>query len=463
MNTPQSLMEVTGALSDRAREVRFTFGDDTVLVAVQHMLTQTVDLFRALGQVGLKPSNIFALGKIYSNNATVISAIRDLGVTVLENTVPDPGRFDESFKHDIKRLWNAVAQNLELRRIKRIIVLDEGGNCVTHTPPELLRKYLFAGVEQTSRGIFIFEETPPPFAVFSWARAAVKLEIGGHLFSHCLIDRLRNDFLGGRSLRGLEIGIAGLGSIGRGLANIALREGSRVFFYDPASHCSIPRYLQDGLTRVDSLQELMLRCDYLLGASGRNPFEGSWPLAHRPGIKLISASGGDHEFGPIIRDLARSASFKVAADTWDISSEDGPSGSIHIAFMGFPYNFVSRAEAAVPTRVVQLETSGLLAGLMQARTYLRLIEEGHERSAGIHRISPEAQRFVFETWLSAMEDHGIDVRRIYGYDPALLEATKRANWFADHSDPGSRQGFGSISWLEGLMSRMVDQHLQVAR
>jgi len=456
-------MEVTGAFSERARGARFTFGDDTVLVAVQHMLAQTIDLFRTLIGMGLDPANIFALGKIYSNNATVTSAIRDFGVTILENTVPQPGRFDESFEQDIKRLWTVVTQGLEVRHIKRIIVLDEGGVCVTNTPPELLRKYLFAGVEQTSRGIFIFEENPPPFAVFSWARAAVKLQIGGHLFSHCLIDRLRNDFLAGKSLRGLDIGIAGLGSIGRGLAKLALREGSRVFFYDPAAQCSVPLCLQDRLTRVESLQELMLRCDYLLGASGRNPFAGSWPLAHRPGIRLISASGGDHEFGPIIRDLKRRATFKVAADTWDISSDDGPSGPIHIAFMGFPYNFVSRAEAAVPTRIVQLETGGLLAGLIQARTYLTLVEQGYERSAGLHRISPEAQRFAFDTWLSAMQNHGIDVREIYGYDPALFEATKNASWFADHSEPRSRHGDGSISRLEALMGRLVDPHFRAAR
>ena len=59
----QSLMEVTGALSRCARNAGFSFGADTVLVAVQHMLYQTVDLFRTLGEVGLKPENIFALGK----------------------------------------------------------------------------------------------------------------------------------------------------------------------------------------------------------------------------------------------------------------------------------------------------------------------------------------------------------------------------------------------------------------
>jgi hypothetical protein len=105
----------------------------------------------------------------------------------------------------------------------------------------------------------------------------------------------------------------------------------------------------------------------------------------------------------------------------------------------------------------------LLAGLIQARTYLTLVEQGYERNAGIHRISPEAQRFVFETWLSAMKDHGIDVREIYGYDPAVLEAAKRDSWFADHSEPCFRRHNGSISRLEAFMSRMMDHYLQVAR
>jgi hypothetical protein len=135
---------------------------------------------------------------------------------------------------------------------------------------------------------------------------------------------------------------------------------------------------------------------------------------------------------------------------------------MRIAYLGFPYNFVSRAEAAVPTRIVQLETGGLLAGLIQARTYLTLVEAGRERNAGIHRISPEAQRFACETWLRTMEDQGIDVREIYGYDPALLADTKRTSWFAEHSEPGSRHGIGSISLLEQLMGQMVDHGVEAA-
>lgn len=459
----QMLMEVTGALSGCARRAGFTFGNDTALVTVQHMLYQTVDLFRALGEVGLKPENIFGLGKVYSNSVPVITAIRNMGATVVESSFPQPGHFEDAFKTDIDRLWKTVAKNLVQRPIRRIIVLDDGGRCVINIPRDLLSRYPVAGVEQTSRGMFVFEEDPPPFAVFSWARSALKLQIGGHLFSHRLIDRLEAEFLRGKPLNGADIGIIGLGSIGRSLADIASRQGNNVVFYDPATDLNVPEYLRDRITRLDSLEALMMRSEYVFGSSGRNPFKDRWPMAHRPGIKLFSGSGGDQEFGPIIRYLQQRPGFKVDGDTWDITSEAGPSGPIRIAFLGFPYNFVSRAEAAVPTPIVQLETAGLLAGLIQARGYLELVEQGYEQDTRIHRISPDAQTFIYELWRWAMKNRAINILELYGYDLALLAAIHRTDWIAANTEPLGLADKGAEDPVEQPIKAILDECCQPAR
>ena len=461
--TQQSLMEVTGALSTCARSAGFDFGADTALVTVQHMLNQTVDLFRTAGYIGLRPENIFALGKIYSNSVPVMNALRNMGVTMIESTVPMPGEFDEAFERDVTRLWKTVVEKLARRRIKRIIVLDDGGRCVINIPRELLSRYAVVGVEQTSMGMFLFEEHPPPFPVFSWARSAVKLQIGGHLFSHCLLDRVQAQFLRGRTLRGADIGIIGLGSIGRSLADIASRQGNRITFYDPAPGLAVPSYLHGRINRVGSLEELMLRSEYVFGSSGRNPFKNRWPIAHRPDIKFFSGSAGDQEFGPIIRFLRQRRDFKVARDSWDITSKVGPSGSIRVAFLGFPYNFVSRAEMAVPTSIVQLETAGLLAGLIQARSHLQLLEEGNAADTGIHRISPDAQRFIYDTWRWAMKSRGIDIGSIYGYDPTLLAAIEHNDWFVDNTEPRSPMNGASNGRAEEMMRSILDAYYQPAR
>ena len=430
-------LEVTQALLNAAKAAGFRFGDHTALVSVQHMLNQTIDLFQTVGAMGLKLENIFALGKVYSNNAQVIETLGTMGITVVESVMPPPGEFHQYFEQDTTRLWQVAAEEFARRRIKRVLVLDDGGVCITRVPPEVLQRYPLCGVEQTSLGMFLFEEKPPAFPVMTWARSAVKLEIGGPIFSQCFIDRFNTEFLHHRTLTREQVGIIGMGSIGKALANLVTRQGNKVLYYDP--NAELPLSQTNRLTRLDSLEELMVRCDYVVGCSGRNPFLNKWPLKYKPGIKLLSASGGDQEFGPIINDLKQRSDLTITPETWDLNFADGPYGPIQIAYGGYPYNFMSRAVEAVPTRIVQLETGGLLAALIQARIFLHFCETQQLASDGIHRISPKAQRFVFERWLQAMRKHNVDIVDLFGYDSAMLDAAKRDEWFAEKSEPNTSQ------------------------
>ena len=211
-------------------------------------------------------------------------------------------------------------------------------------------------------------------------------------------------------------------------------------------------------TQIDSLEELMLRCDYVIGCSGRQPFARRWPLNHRPGIKLLSASGGDQEFRAIIRDLKVKPGFSVNPATWDITSAHGPSGPIHIAYSGYPYNFVSRSLEAVPTRIVQLETGGLLAALVQARLCMELVESGKTKNSGLQRVSPQAQCFVYERWLSAMQEYRINISELFAYDAAMLRAAQHEQWFAQNSEPSaSRQNQVEAMMIRFLRGRLVNK------
>jgi len=427
------------------------------MVAVQHMLLQTVDLFQTIGAMGLNLKNIFALGKVYSNSPPVIQKLRDMGVTVIDSTTPEPGEFRSYFQRDVERLWQVVAETLRHRNIKRILVLDDGGICITSVPPELLQRYTLCGVEQTSVGMFLFEETPPPFAVMSWARAAVKLEIGGPIFSRCFIDCLHTKFLHGRTLQGERVGVIGMGSIGRAVANLVVRQGNELFYYDPNTDLCLPSPLRGIISRVDSVADLMVHCDYVLGCSGRNPFKDKWPLRHRPGIKLLSTSSGDQEFGPIIRDLKQKPDFTIASDSWDITSEQGPSGPIHVAYRGYPYTFVSRGIEAAPTQIVQFDTGGLLIALVQARIFLEHCETGRAQNIGIHRVSPKAQRFLYERWIGVMKDRMIDITDRFDYDPGLLKAAQHDDWFIDNTEPRPTGHYKPVEAVEELMDQFVCQ------
>lgn len=452
-----SPLKVTRAVLNCARAGNFRFGEDTALVAVQHMLLQTIDLFKTAAEMGLNFSNIFALGKVYSNSRPVIRNLRCLGATVIESTPPAPGEFHSYFKRDVERLWHVALTTLNGRNIKRILVLDDAGLCITNAPPEVLQRYMVCGVEQTSQGIFLFEQNPPPFPVISWARSAIKLQIGGPIFSQCFLEKLNTNFLDGKSVRGETLGIIGLGSIGGALAKLAARQGFKVLFYDPLADVGGPSSSNAAIERVESLEALMTSCDYVVGCSGRKPFQNKWPMKHRPGIKLLSASGGDHEFGPIINDFKTKPHFEVDPDTWTISIKNGPSGPLQIAYLGYPYNFVSRALEAVPTQIVQLETGGLLAALVQACSYLRMDEAALPYNHGLRRVAPHAQRFVFEKWIQAMSEQGVKLTETFGYDEELLKAAQQDDWLAQHSDPSEHEHDGRAWTTEELMKRFVSR------
>ena len=448
-------LEVTHTLFNCARKSGFYFGEETALVAVQHMLLQTVDLFNTAGAMGLKLENIFALGKVYSNSPPVMATLRSMGITVIDGPPPEPGEFRPYFQRDVERLWRVAAETLRHRDIKRILVLDDGGICITSVPREVLQRYALCGVEQTSLGMFLFEEKPPPFAVMSWARAAVKLEIGGPIFSQCFIDRLHTEFLHGRTLHGEQLGVIGMGSIGRAVANVAVRQKNKLFYYDPNPDLHLPSTLRDTVTRIESVEDLMVHCDYVLGCSGRNPFKDKWPLEHRPGIKLLSASSGDQEFGPIIRDLKQKPDFKVAPESWDIISEHGPSGPIHVAYLGYPYTFVSRGIEAAPTQIVQFDTGGLLVALVQARLFLDACETGRELNRGIHRVSPQAQRFIYERWVKAMKDRMINITEVFGHDQGMLSAAQHDDWFIANTEPHPSENYSPVKTIEEKMDQLI--------
>jgi hypothetical protein len=110
----------------------------------------------------------------------------------------------------------------------------------------------------------------------------------------------------------------------------------------------------------------------------------------------------------------------------------------------------------VPTSVVQIETAGLLASLIQARTHLRFWEDGRARNCGVQRTSAEAQRFIFETWSSVMKRKQIDLAQVYGYHPGLLEAARERGWFVKNSQPAL--SLSDPNWVtEAAMTRMIEE------
>ena len=128
---------------------------------------------------------------------------------------------------------------------------------------------------------------------------------------------------------------------------------------------------------------------------------------------------------------------------------------MQIAYLGYPYTFVSRDVEAAPTHIVQFDTGGLLMGLVQARFFLELCEAGRAQNRGIHRLSPQAQRFVYRKWVSAMKDRIVDIRELFGHELETLSSAQDEDWFVAKTEPQPSSDYKPVQELEEMIDNFI--------
>ncbi len=151
---------------------------NSIFVCIQHLLYTSIDLFNALIYLGTKTDNIFLLGKIYSNNQEVFNILSQKGLHLIQNSPQTKfGYFQESFENDVLRLWSMVLDHLKYKNIEKIIILDDGGFCLKHTPSQILDDYPVIGIEQTSSGLVKIGKNKLAFPVIEVASSAAKQRV----------------------------------------------------------------------------------------------------------------------------------------------------------------------------------------------------------------------------------------------------------------------------------------------
>lgn len=105
----------------------------TGFVCVQHLVETTGSLIESLLALGAEPRNVYILGKCYSSCPDVVRVLREVGVHVYEGPLPDHhGFYYEKMESAITALWVTAKEAFTKRNVDRIIVLDDGGQCIKH-------------------------------------------------------------------------------------------------------------------------------------------------------------------------------------------------------------------------------------------------------------------------------------------------------------------------------------------
>jgi S-adenosylhomocysteine hydrolase len=367
-----------------------------LFVCVQHELAATVVMFKHLIAFGVRPKNIYVIGKHYSTCEDVVNELRMLGIQrpyypKQENI----GEFAKYFKLNIKKMWDTVLREKD-PSIDGIIVLDDGSRCISGVPPHIYTAYNLIGIEQTTAGLINSSIRNFPFPVVEVASSAAKLWLESPIIGSAAITNKIEKMLRVDNDKSLLCGIVGLGYVGEAVTDKLISLGYEVIGYDKDNNKKIERI---GFKQYAACEDVIKRAKYIFGCTGYDITKNFDMDAVVESDKIfLSCSSEDKEFLTLLRKLRKSQGFKYQDALSDFNYKTQKGINVKIIRGGFPITFDGSGTPA-PLNDIQLTQGLLLAALIQAIIFLRKYEipKKHTRIM----LDPSIQKFVAKTWIAA--------------------------------------------------------------
>lgn len=315
------------------------------VIACQHLLGTTFNLFEELFKKGLKPKNVYLIGKCYSTNEETYQKFIRHGVNVseLSKTFDSHISFDEQFHGYVGKFLQNVTDSVSAQDYKKIVILDDGGGLVSLVNDFFDNFDNFVGVEQTSSGYEKIKNVDLLFPVINIARSRAKLEYESPMVAELITQKIKN-YIKDSGLSEPEILVIGQGYIGEAITKL-LRQEFRTI------GCDI---LPDKCDFNGDYKSDLNGFDIIVGASG-NPVLAAGDFGKlKKGVALISASSSDREFSAIY--------LRVLDPKTDDCHKDFNVKGINLINGGFPINFDGQEHSLSPEKI-QLTRALLLAGV----------------------------------------------------------------------------------------------------
>jgi release factor glutamine methyltransferase len=265
-----------------------------LLITCHHILESHHQLLVKLLSLGLKPSNIYAIGKPYSTSNETMSKYKALGVYVdnSSNFFDSFYSFSSQFKNNVKNFAEYVLKYNDLNKYDRVIVWDDGGELISilnKIAGVKYKKKIFC-IEQTSSGTNYLNKLDKKkklfFPVINVARAKSKLLIESRFIAEDAVEKI--SYLLGETKYIKSVLILGGGSIGYNMKKALLKKYNKVDIYDLKSELSDISYKE--------FIENFNNYELIVGASGTNSVSVDM-IKLSKGLKiLVSVSSSDFEF-----------------------------------------------------------------------------------------------------------------------------------------------------------------------
>lgn len=319
--------------------------DEVCIIGGQHLLQTTHFMLQALYELGLKPDNIFLIGKCYSSNFSVFSQMIEDGINVSHSSTSfkcyQP--FDRFYKNEVRKFYNQVVKEVNKKNPKRIIILDDGGEFLSRANPNDFNCKQLIGIEQTSSGYNKFVNQSLKFPIINVARSWAKLKYESPIISEFALQK----FLKSLPERTWErVLIVGGGPLGLAIKE-KLKQETQVDIFDTVPERS----------NIRSLQENLSSYDLIIGCTGSTSIPYTLHDSLKEGCILASVSSSDREFDAhYLR--------KKANPYEDCHCNLSIDGKL-LLNSGFPINFDGGTHS-VPPKYIQLTRALLVAAIFQS-------------------------------------------------------------------------------------------------
>lgn len=321
---------------------------ETRIIACQHILRTQLYLLDELMKKGLKPENLYLIGKSYSTNKDVFDEFNSKGVQISEcsNVYNSHLSFDDQFNECLKEFLTQAKISIR-QSSSKLILIDCGGALIslaqtifTHSSNQIV------AIEQTSSGYEILKEKPLLLPVINVARSWAK-QFEAPFLADTVIQKIDSYFFES-GLINPEILVIGQGVVGHTISNV-LSEKYSVTTYDLITEKSVL-----GTDFEKHLKDF----DVIIGASGKTSVTEDHLHLLKPGAHLISVSSSDREFPSVklrcLVPISYEPHINVSID------------NVHLVNSGFPINF-DGGNKSLPEEKVQLVVAIMLASIYEAQ------------------------------------------------------------------------------------------------
>jgi len=322
---------------------------DVLLIASQHILDSNRSLFGYFVEKGLPPANIFLIGKCYSTNQKVFERFAKMGINVSKDSSKFDSyvSFDEQFDIFTRDFLEDVLKKVNLKKIRRVVILEDGGNLLSHANRVFKDFSKVVGIEQTSAGYEKLKNLKLNFPVVNVARSETKLKVESPLIADIFLEKLE-EFLSKINLKPKKVLIVGSGAIG-GAIYQRMKKRFDVYRYD------LEEQLSDF--KGKSLKGILSEFDIIIGTTGKAIIDLNSYRYLKKGVVLASASSSDREFSAV--DLRKLVD-KIGNCHKTISTK-----GINLLNCGFPVNF-DGGENSSPLKEIQITLALLFSAVCLA-------------------------------------------------------------------------------------------------